>query len=132
MARSGTGTGLAYRTSSATSPNFASAIAVSQARLWSVVQQGGAVGSSTSVEAWKHGVSLGSASAPVPANITRTINRIGKAPSTGGAFKGEIAEIIIFPRALSTSERQAVEAYLQDKYFPAPTNFNAPASGNAS
>lgn len=38
---------------------------------------------------------------------------------TGGAntrFKGDISEVIIYPRALTTTERQSVEQYLMTKY----------------
>jgi hypothetical protein len=44
--------------------------------------------------------------------------------AAGSYWAGDIAEIIIYTRALSDSERQAVEQYLQAKYFvaqPAPT-----------
>jgi hypothetical protein len=35
---------------------------------------------------------------------------------TGNFYNGDIAEIIIFTRALKTSEREAIEAYLGKKY----------------
>jgi len=36
-------------------------------------------------------------------------------PAFGG-FQGDIAEIIVYDRALTTPERQQVEAYLNEKY----------------
>lgn len=41
---------------------------------------------------------------------------IGKYGSSSGFLNGDIAEILVFPRALTTSERQRVERYLNSKY----------------
>jgi hypothetical protein len=49
-----------------------------------------------------------------PENANYTIgNALGIASRF---FNGDIAEILVFPRALSTTERQAVERYLANKY----------------
>jgi uncharacterized protein (TIGR02217 family) len=40
---------------------------------------------------------------------------------SGFAFNGHVAEVIVYNRALSDSERQQVESYLNTKYFVAPT-----------
>jgi hypothetical protein len=53
-----------------------------------------------------------------------------------GAFNGDLAEVIMFDRALSDAERRGVEAYLAAKYgldFVAPrhTNFKLSASGES-
>lgn len=37
-----------------------------------------------------------------------------------GFFAGDIAEFIVYNKALSDSERQSIEAYLRDKWLPAP------------
>ena len=48
-------------------------------------------------------------------------------------YNGDIAEIIVYKRALSTSERQTVEAYLNGKYFcAAPTIIAQPADATAA
>src|SRR3989338_1258433 len=41
---------------------------------------------------------------------------IGRYASTSDSFNGDVAEIIIFNRALNTEERQAVESYLSQKF----------------
>jgi concanavalin A-like lectin/glucanase superfamily protein len=52
-----------------------------------------------------------------PNAITSSILRLGQIRvSTGYSLTGDQAEVIIYSRALSTSEREQVEAYLQDKY----------------
>jgi hypothetical protein len=42
--------------------------------------------------------------------------RVGSHTGTGNFTNIDMAEIIVFPRALSTTERQAVERYLSNKY----------------
>lgn len=41
-------------------------------------------------------------------------------------FKGDIAEVVIYGRDLSSAERQQVEAYLQEKWFGTPPSGNDP------
>lgn len=54
---------------------------------------------------------------PLVDAITSAANmRIGYHALSGGDFTGDIAEIIIFDRALTTQERQEVEEYLSKKY----------------
>jgi hypothetical protein len=50
--------------------------------------------------------------------ITRVANMasIGKGFSSKNFFPGDIAEIIVYKRALSDTERASVEAYLKAKY----------------
>lgn len=45
-----------------------------------------------------------------------SIFHIGNRPTLDRAFAGDIAEILIFPTALSTTNRQLVERYLGNKY----------------
>jgi hypothetical protein len=33
-------------------------------------------------------------------------------------FRGDIAEVLVYNRVLSDSERRGVESYLNQKYFP--------------
>ncbi len=49
-------------------------------------------------------------------NLTRTGNYIGKANNAGSYLQGQIAEILVFNNTLSSSQRQAVEAYFHSKY----------------
>ena len=53
------------------------------------------------------------------ANITSTTNRLylgSNAALSGYFLKGNIAEIIVYDRVLSNSERESVEGYLAEKY----------------
>lgn len=49
---------------------------------------------------------------------------VGKISNFGSEFKGKIAEIIVYTRLLSNSERQQVEQYIYDRYAP-PVNLGA-------
>ena len=56
-------------------------------------------------------------------------NTIGSRPITGNYLQGDIAEIIIYNQALSTTDRQAVENYLHNKYAP-PVNLGPDITTN--
>lgn len=45
-------------------------------------------------------------------------NASGTAPQAGTYFNGDIAEMIVYNRAVTLPERQAIENYLRLKYFP--------------
>ena len=71
--------------------------------------------STTDLLAWKNGSSL-----TVDLTSSRTINTaagfiIGNG-SSGGNLTGDVAEIIVYNSALSTSDRQSVESYLSTKW----------------
>lgn len=79
--------------------------------------------STNPIQLWKNGVSAGTANFPTTGNTPNT----DSAGVTVGAlmigastwdlpFDGDIAEILYFPTALSDTDRQAVEAYLNSKY----------------
>jgi hypothetical protein len=52
-----------------------------------------------------------------PARVTsRSVNYIGKSYWSEGRFEGDLAEIILYDRLLTDSERTIVEAYLDGKY----------------
>lgn len=138
IARNSSTNTLAYRTNSGGSPNFADALPVNEAHFWTLRHAAGAAGASTTAEVWKSGDSLGTGNAPIPPNITRTLNRIAVASNGSNKFKGDLAEFILFPRALSTTERQDVENYLQSKWFPSgalteqsPAKTLAPSAGDS-
>lgn len=58
---------------------------------------------------------------------TGTTFDLGFHPSNGRNFHGDIAEVILFARALNSTERETVFGYLRDKYFPSGSAVNAPA-----
>jgi hypothetical protein len=43
---------------------------------------------------------------------------LGSTSTTNTYFNGDIVEVLVYSRALSEAERQQVEQYLQQKYFP--------------
>ncbi|MBI3857722.1 MAG: hypothetical protein HY293_18730 [Planctomycetes bacterium] len=66
---------------------------------------------SKAVRLYKRGQPLASGTLLLPRKTVRTINRVG------AAYKGQLAEILLYKRSLSELERLGVEAYLQDRYF---------------
>jgi fibronectin-binding autotransporter adhesin len=64
---------------------------------------------------WRNGNLLGS-----KAENTRLSNYAGATiGGAAGGYKGDVAEIVMFARALSAAERQRVEFYLMSKWLPA-------------
>jgi tetratricopeptide (TPR) repeat protein len=61
---------------------------------------------------FKRGALAGEGKLLLPRKILRTRNRVG------AGLKGHVAEIILYNRSLSEMERQGVDAYLKDRYFP--------------
>ena len=47
----------------------------------------------------------------------QSIGQLGRGYNDNTYFAGDIAEVLVYDRALTIAERQAVEAYLNDKYF---------------
>ena len=65
----------------------------------------------------KNGVEVGSGPVYVPPVATRVNNYLGRSYWSGdGYFQGELAEIILYNRALSVAEQGAVHAHLAEKY----------------
>lgn len=73
------------------------------------------------------GVNVGTASTTLSMNAGLG-TYIGNT-ATGEALNGDIAELIVYSRVLSTSERATVHSYLQDKYAIAVTDYVPPESG---
>jgi hypothetical protein len=73
----------------------------------------GTTGSGTNSQVFRNGTSstVGNAG-------TNTITRFGIGIDSGGAarFNGDIAEVLVFPAALSTENRRRIEGYLSSKY----------------
>jgi len=51
--------------------------------------------------------------------LLQTTGNLGRGYNNNTYFPGSIAEVLVYNRALSDGERGQVEAYLNDKYFPA-------------
>ncbi|MFB9751426.1 chitobiase/beta-hexosaminidase C-terminal domain-containing protein [Paenibacillus hodogayensis] len=66
------------------------------------------------------------------ATVFNTFNRymLGKNHwASGGHLAAEVAEVLVYRRVLTTTERQGIEAYLQEKYFNAtPVTMGVTAS----
>jgi hypothetical protein len=82
-----------------------------------VVQLNGTT--TTSLSAWVNGTALGIASA-VSATIDTTgsgaVGAYAANPAASTNFAGDIAEVVVYNRVLSTSERQSLEQFLAGKY----------------
>ncbi|MEI9893681.1 MAG: hypothetical protein WDN28_07215 [Chthoniobacter sp.] len=70
----------------------------------------------------------GTGGVPSPDIVAPTM--IGMAEA-GGPFEGDVAEILIYDRALTDTERATVESYLQSRYdcLPVPTPTPSPTPG---
>lgn len=78
-------------------------------------------GTTTStLSAWLNGAALSANITPSVSVQTAGSGTVGAwtaNPASSNNFNGDIAEILVYGRALSTTEQDSVEAYLQDKYF---------------
>ncbi len=116
-------------------------LAAGETSLVAVQQDGGVADGTAFAEITKNGVSLFGQPVFVPPVITRSLNYIAKSYWNDGLFQGDVAEIILYNRKLSTAENAAVQAYVAGKYgltmggsspaLGAPTNVVATA-GNRS
>ena len=71
----------------------------------------------TAVNIYRDGQQVGSGQAPAPANGTRGTNLLAASAYGGDTpFAGDIAEMLLYNRALSEAERQATQNYLDHKY----------------
>jgi hypothetical protein len=70
------------------------------------------------VSVYINGFASGVATFPVPVNVTRTENFLGRSlyPDCLASWAGEIAELLLYARPLETQERQAVRRYLTEKW----------------
>jgi hypothetical protein len=92
----------------------------------SVVQTDG-----SSYAGWFDGASAFSASPTV--NISgKTLTTIGSAGGTSNFAGFSVAEIIVYNRALTTTERQQVESYLTAKYISSSSSSSATSTGSLS
>jgi hypothetical protein len=70
----------------------------------------------TSIAIFANGSAAGSGTPPLTNTVTETNFKIGGASASSGNLSGDIAELLVFPTALSTTNRQAVESYLRTKW----------------
>jgi hypothetical protein len=121
LGRDGGSAALQYFTTD-TSGNYAwfataDALGTHEAALYSVVQGEGAVNSLVSATVSKNGISVGSNSVYVPPVVARGSNYIGRSYwGSEGYFAGDIAEVLLYNRALNAAEQTAVNSYLSQKY----------------
>lgn len=112
-----------------------------ESSLVSLVQDAGAAGSSSYAEIAKNGVPLHGASVYIPPVVSRSENYIAKSYWNDPPFNGDIAEIIVYNRKLTSTESAAVHAYLAVKYnlpmegnpnaIPPPTSLTAVPANNS-
>jgi Concanavalin A-like lectin/glucanases superfamily len=119
--RFNTGADLLYQTYLGSTPGdylLASGAVVNG--LWQeqeVVAVGGTPGSLVSAALYRNGTSVGGGVVRVPNVITRTSNFIARSNLNQDPYlKGDIAELLIYARDLTDTERQQVEAYLATKW----------------
>ena len=139
--RDGGGAGLQYFTTDGGGDYgwFATdaALTTNEAALYAVVQGGGTANASVTTTVSKNGVAVGSGSVYVPPLVTRANNYLGRSYwASDGYFQGDIAEVILYNRALSTAEQSTVHAYLAEKYelavvTPPPSVLDSPTAPNA-
>ncbi len=100
-----------YNGTSGTNAQSASALSAIQPVLLEAVQSG------TSATFYVNGNpgTTNSSMNSIP-YVTRTSNFLGQASSGGNFFPGAIAEILVYPSNLTTSQRAAIEGYLMQKY----------------
>ena len=147
VGRAGTTSGYEYFTNNA-SGNYTtlpttSGMVAGQASLLALRQQAGSVNSLSYAEIFQNGTALAGKAVYVPPVTTRSTNYIGKSYWGDGFFQGDVAEVLLYNRVLTTTEQNAVQSYIATRYgltlgsmppppaLAAPTNLVATA-GNAS
>lgn len=97
----------AFNGSGSTNVTASSALNLSQFQLLEAVHNGSASGT-----IFTNAVSQATNSLNNFLNVTRSNNFIGQASGGGNNYIGQIAELMLFNRGLTSAERAAVEAYL--------------------
>ena len=91
-------------------------LVVGEAAMLSVIQPGGSANNIVTAEVAKNGTVIGSGGVYVPPNTTRNVNYIGKSFWAEGSFAGDIAEVLIYERALTAQEQAQLNSYFELKY----------------
>ncbi len=131
LGRSGDTDGVQYFATSTTnvgsSVDTAAAFVTGQASILSVDQGGGPVDTMVVADVARDGVPIGSGEVFVPQIQSRDLNYVGRSYWFEGWFEGEIAEVLLYDRALSSAERGEVLDYLAAKYqLSRPTDPDSP------
>jgi hypothetical protein len=120
LGRAGSGAGYQYFTDSATGAvdwfNTASGIVAGEAAVVSLIQQGGVANGTSLAQVVKNGTVIHGENVFVPPVTQRSSNYIGRSYWADGWLQGDIAEVLLYDRTLSTAEQQAVSNYLSSKY----------------
>ena len=121
LGRAGTSAGYQYFTHGDAGSvdwfNTNDGLVAGQAAMISLRQEPGAPFGTSFAEVAKDGVPLFGKNMWVPAQATRSLNYIGKSHySVDGLFQGDIAEILIYNRALTTGEQTSVRQYVSQTY----------------
>lgn len=108
--------------------------AAGEASLLSIHQEAGAAGSGSYAAVFKNSTLLGGDIVYVPATTPRSANYIADTYWNDERFQGDIAELVVYNRLLSSSERTALHDYFTQKYGlggnapPFPPALLAPAN----
>jgi hypothetical protein len=142
IGNSGTGRELLFFNANASSFDWfvtSAGPAAQVASLLSILQEPGSPGGTSYAAVFKNGAFLGGDGVYVPQVVNRSFNYIGNSFWNDGRFAGDIAEIVVYNRLLTSTERAGLHNYFQQKYgfggvsgtFPpglaAPVNLTASA-----
>ncbi len=120
LGRDGSTAGLQYFTFSGWGGvgwfNTASGLVAGQTSLISLIQDAGSANSMSFAQIAKNGAPIYGNNVYVPSVSARTLNYIGKSYWADGLFQGDIAEVIVYNRKLSSTEQATVRSYVAVKY----------------
>ena len=92
------------------------ALVSGEAAVVSVQQAAGAANAVVAASVAKNGQTVGSGQVFVPPVVERTRNYLAKSFWNEPTLNGDIAEVLIYSRALSAAEQTQVQQYLTTKY----------------
>ena len=126
LGRAGATAGYQYLTNNSSGTfewfDTSSGMVANETSLLALRQQPGAANSLSTAAVFKNGTQLGGKNVYVPPVTSRGTNYIGRSYWSDGLFQGDIAEIILYNRVLTTSEQNAVHGYISQRYGIALTN----------